>query len=419
VVNFIAPFFVLTHFVYIRSTLINLELVLTFLFSRRRVTSRDPRFDVPSLLLTGLDHSKRRHHVDMRNRARDGNRVITCKAYSYPPRMPPSSSRFTPPPKTRPPTSLASRARPRKPQTSILSQTINTSVSAHPRTDPVGALNVLLKLFTSLPSRIGGCQYKLTQAEHALSLYLISILDPFVYHGARALVPKPVSSAPRTSPFGLVDQPTEIIDAILFHVDSRKDLLNIGLGCKRLYDIVFPRHYDYRVIRCKVSSISVWNHLVHHRSLARNVRKLEILDERASSRQRNPVCVPRGILQGDTDLESTDDELSMHAKQERFLAAALVRMTGLKEFKWSCNHSPISIAHIWPTLMMRAVNLNSMDICDNLIFSPKAVQDDDEDSGTESESEGEAGRTMNGRCLMASVPTSTVGYFSPSASALD
>ena len=335
--------------------------------------------------------------------------------------MPPLSSR-TPPPKTRPPTSLASRTRSRKPQTSTLSQTINTNVSAHPRTDPIGALNVLLKLFTSLPSRIGGCQYKLTQAEHALSLHLISILDPFVYHGARALVSNPVSTAPRASPFGLVDHPTEIVDAILFHVDSRKDLLNIGLGCKRLYDVVFPRHFEYRVIRCKVSSISVWNHLVHHRSLARNVRRLEILDERASSRQRNPVCVPRGILQGDTDLESTDDELSMHAKQERFLAAALVRMTGLKEFKWSCNHSPISIAHIWPTLMMRAVNLNSMDIRDNLIFSPKVAQDDDEDigaSGTESESEGEAVRAMNGRGLMASVPASTVGNFSPSVSGLD
>ena len=330
--------------------------------------------------------------------------------------MAPQSTRSTLPPKPGP-LPVTSRPRTRKP----LSQTINTNVSSYPRTDPIKALNVLLKLLTSLPSRIGGCQYKLTQPEHALSLHLISILDPFVYHGVRALVPNPVSSAPRAPSFGLVDQPTEIIDAILFHVDSRKDLLNIGLGCKRLYDVVFPRHFEYRVIRCKVSSISVWNHLVHHRSLARNVRKLEILDERASSRNGNAVCVPRGILQGDTDLESTDDELSMHAKQERFLAAALLRMTGLKEFKWSCNHSPISIAHIWPTLMMRAVNLNSMEICDNLVFGPVAQQDEEDSSSSGAESESESdddGRVVSKRGLMTSMPASGVGSLSSSESGL-
>ena len=356
-----------------------------------------------------------RHHAvphKLRKRARSKNRVI--QVYSWPPQMAPQSSRASrstlslpPKPTPAPPTS---RTRPRK----SLSQTFNTNPNAYPRTDPVRALNVLLKLLTSLPSRIGGCQYKLTQPEQALSLHLIGILDPFVYHGVRALVPNPVSTgAPRALSFGLVDQPTEIIDAILFHVESRKDLLNIGLGCKRLYDVVFPRHIEYRVIRCKVSSISVWNHLVHHRSLARNVRRLEILDER-TSRNGNPVCVPRGILQGDTDLESTDDELSMHAKQERFLAAALVRMTGLKEFKWSCNHSPISIAHIWPTLMMRAVNLNAMDICDNLVFAP--VKQQEEEYSSSSESEAEDSRAGSGRRLMTNLPAS-VGCLLSSVSA--
>ncbi|KAF8958861.1 hypothetical protein BDZ97DRAFT_1906380 [Flammula alnicola] len=243
--------------------------------------------------------------------------------------------------KTVSPPLSTSRTRPRKTLTTLSSQKINTNPSAHPRTDPINALNVLVKLLTSLPSP--------TQAEHALSLHLINVLDPFVYHGVRALAPNPVSSAPSAPCYGLVNQPTEIIDAIL--------------------------HFDYRVIRCKISSISVWNHLVHHRSLARNVRKLEIIDERAScSGSASGMLIPRGILQGDTDLESTDDELSMHAKQERFLAAALVRMTGLKEFKWSCNHSPISIAHVWPTLMMRAANLKSINICDNLRIARAIVK---------------------------------------------
>lgn len=274
---------------------------------------------------------------------------------------------------------------------------INTNPNAHPRTDPISALNVLLKLLTSLPSRIGGCQYKFTPAEHALSLHLMSILDPFIFQGARTLAPNITTShpnGPTSTGLGLIQQPTEIIDAILFHVDSKKDLLNVGLGCKRLHDIVFPRHFDYRVIRCKVSSISVWNHLNHHRSLARNVRTLEILDERvhASLKAGNAIgggkgmLVPKGIMQGDTDLESTDDELTMHSKQERFLASALTKMTGLKEFKWSCNHSPISIANVWLTLMIRAANLKSINICDNLIFAPKSLfGQQDEDSENEQE----------------------------------
>ena len=277
---------------------------------------------------------------------------------------------------------------------------INTNLSAHPRTNPTNALSVLLKLLTSLPSRIGGCQYKLTPAEHALSLHLISVIDPFVYHGLRALAP-PQNQTSASYFVSLVNLPTEILDTIIFHVDSRKDLLSVALGCKRLHDIVFPRHFEYRVIRCKVSSISVWNHLILHRSLARNVRRLEILDERSSAttsgnfNKGRGMAVPKNIvLQRDTDLESTDDELSMHVKQEKYLAAALVRMTGLKEFQWSCNHSPISIAHVWPTVMIRAVNLQVMDIYDNQVFAPRIEGEADQQDG-ESESESDEGRNSN------------------------
>lgn len=296
---------------------------------------------------------------------------------------------------SRPTRALApiSASRPRK---TLDHATFNTNLSAHPRTDPTNALSVLLKLLTSLPSRIGGCQYKLTPAEHKLSLHLVSIIDPFVCHGLRALAPPQHAQNQPSTIVTLVNQPTEILDAIIFNIDSRKDLLNVALGCKRLHDVVFPRHFEYRLIRCKVSSISVWNHLILHRSLARNVRRLEILDERSSAttagnfNKSRGMLIPKNILQGDTDLESTDDELAIHVKQEKYLAAALVRMTGLREFQWSCNHSPISITHVWPTLMMRAANLRVIDICDNLVFAPKVDQQDSE-SDSESDAEGEQG----------------------------
>ncbi|EGO29313.1 hypothetical protein SERLADRAFT_456893, partial [Serpula lacrymans var. lacrymans S7.9] len=237
------------------------------------------------------------------------------------------------------------KGRPRKTLHSV-----DTNISSYDRTDPFFAFNVLRKLLGSLPSRIGGCQYKLTPEEHKLSLHLLTIVEPFVG----------LSPSRRT----LTRQPTEILDSIVFHVDEKRDLLSLALSCHRLHGVIFPRHYDYRVIRCKVSSISVWNHLIVNRSLARNVRRLEILDERSTE----PASVPSDILVSETDLESTDDELGMHVKQERFLVSALTKMTALHSFSWSCNHSPISIDNVWPTLL-KCPSIREVEINDNLVFS--------------------------------------------------
>lgn len=149
------------------------------------------------------------------------------------------------------------------------------------------------------------------------------------------------------------------------HVDSKRDLLSLGLSCKRMHDVVFPRHFEYRVVRCKASSISVWNHMTVHRSLAENVRRLEILDERTTE----GILVPSGIMTSDTELESSDDELERHDKQERFLVSALAKMTALDSFVWSCNHSPISIDNVWP-ILLKCQSLQSVEINDNLVFSP-------------------------------------------------
>ena len=261
------------------------------------------------------------------------------------------------PPSTRTRTSksaLSSKSRNKK---SV--QSVDTSLSSYDRTDPFFAFNTLIKLLGSLPSRIGGCQFKFSTEEHKLSLHLLAIIEPFV-----GLAP-----SRRT----ITRQPTEILDCIIFHVDSKADLLSFALSCHRMHDVIFPRHFNYRTIRCKVSSISVWNHLIVNRSLARNVRKLEIMDERSTS----PGIVPPGILLSDTDLESTDDELGLHDKQERYLVSALTKMAALSSFSWSCNHSPISIDNVWPTLL-KCQSLREVDINDNLVFSPGATMEDRE-----------------------------------------
>lgn len=236
---------------------------------------------------------------------------------------------------------------------------VDTNLNSYDRTDPFSALNTLLKLFASLPGRMGGCQFKLTPEEHKLSVHLLGIVEPFVG----------LSQERRT----LTRQPTELLDAIVVHVDSKRDLLSLALSCKRLHSIVFPRHYDYRVIKAKVSSLRLWNHFIVNRSLAKNVRILEILDERSTG----PELLPADILGTETDLESTDDELGLHAKQERFLSSALSRMTTLRSFIWSCNHSPISIDNIWPSLL-KCQSLGQININDNLIFKGGSEENTDE-----------------------------------------
>lgn len=248
---------------------------------------------------------------------------------------------------------MASRSKPKisglksRPKRTL--QSIDTNIQSYDRTDPFAAFNILRKLLGALPSRIGGCQYKMSVEEHKLSMHLLTIVEPFI------------GLAPSRRTLTLI--PNETLDSIVSHIDSKRDLLALALSCRRLYSVICPRHYDYRVIRCKVSSISMWNHLVVHRSLACNVRRLEILDERSTERE----LIPQGIMTSDTDLESTDDELSMHAKQERYLVSALNRTTALQSFIWSCNHSPISIENVWPTLL-KCQSLQDVQITDNLVF---------------------------------------------------
>lgn len=241
-------------------------------------------------------------------------------------------------------------------------QTLSTNISHYDRLDPFAALNALRKLFSLLPTKSGGCQYKMTREEHKLSMHLLMIVEPFV------------SATP--SRRNIARQPTEILDNIAFYVDSKRDLLSLALTCQRMHSVISPRHFNYRVIKAKVSSIRVWNHVIVHRGLARNVRRLEILDERSSESE----IVPAGITTTDTDVESTDDELEIHAKQEKLLVAAIVRMQFLQSFKWSCTHSLISITCLWPTLL-KCPQLNLVDLNDNTMFLPLEDQDSSDEDG--------------------------------------
>ena len=258
---------------------------------------------------------------------------------------------------------------------------VDTDCKAYARTDPFAALNALRTLIGALPARPGGCALRLRPEEHKLALHLLSLLEPFV-----GLSPCPRRAA-------LARLPTEVLDHVAFFIDARRDLLALGLACKRLHDVVVPRHAEYRVVRARPSALRVWHHLVVHRALARNVRRLEILDERAG---REEEAIPRDIAQGkvgDTDLESSGDELGLHAKQERYVVAALGRMTALQSVRWACSHSLVSFPKVWGALE-RCGSLREIEVEDNSVFQSALAEDGSE--GSEAEDALDAARAKKG-----------------------
>ncbi|KAH9848981.1 hypothetical protein C2E23DRAFT_936547 [Lenzites betulinus] len=247
---------------------------------------------------------------------------------------------------------------------------VDTNLAAHDRKDPFAALATLRRLLTA---RAGAAQYTLTPDEHRLALHLLGTVEPFVQAAAPGCACPPCACAPRRT---LVRLPTELLDAVAFWVDGVRDLRALGATCTRLRDVVVPRHAQYRVVRAKASALRVWHHLVVHRALARNVRRLEVLDERAP---KEAEVVPPGIERTETDLEETGDELGMHATQERWLVRALERMTALRSVKWECTHSLVAFESVWPALA-KCGSIEEVEVHDNLVFHSTSEETSAEDA---------------------------------------
>lgn len=217
-----------------------------------------------------------------------------------------------------------------------------------------------------LPNNPGAHQYKMTQAQHKLVMHLLKIVEPFV--------------GPTISYHNIARLPTETLDNIVSHVDLKDDLLSLALTCRRIRDVIISRHFDYRVIKAKVSSTRVWHHLTVYRGLARNVRWLEIMDE---SNSETELTVPPKITTTDADVESTHDELDRPAVLEKLFISAIAGMHGLQSFKWSQSRtrSLVSIERLWPTLR-NCLQLSLVDLNDNTIFLPPEDKDIEEEDGS-------------------------------------
>jgi hypothetical protein len=146
---------------------------------------------------------------------------------------------------------------------------------------------------------------------------------------------------------------------IVFHIDSKRDLLAFALTCERMYRVIHPRHYEYRSIRAKISSISVWKHITDNKALARGVRRLEVMDERSSEPQIVPSDVVPYCEPGVVDI---------HKHHEQFFLRALDSLPTIISFIWGCTHSPVAFEKLWDSLVTHET-LQHVEIADNLAFS--------------------------------------------------
>jgi hypothetical protein len=137
----------------------------------------------------------------------------------------------------------------------------------------------------------------------------------------------------------ILELPFETLEEIIGYLDKPADLFNLASASKLLASVIIPRHLQYRIISCRLDTHSVWKQLSDDRSLAQNVRKLEIQRDQWGYAYRQP-----DRLRVPVDLEPTyvpvlgrdfsEDGLEKERCLELELISALKNMSNLTHFKW-------------------------------------------------------------------------------------
>ncbi|KAH7100285.1 hypothetical protein BKA62DRAFT_706582 [Auriculariales sp. MPI-PUGE-AT-0066] len=218
-------------------------------------------------------------------------------------------------------------------------EVIDCDLASYDAFDPFRALSTLRAIL------VGVQHTHLTMRldHHKLALHLLGLVEPWLT----------LSPARNT----LSQQPNETLDRVAFYIPNQRDLLSLALCSKRLYSIIFPRHFPYRTVNCKLSNKAVWDHFIAHPMLACNVRRLEIMPECAMDKEIVPPELPQTAAPG----QKSSDEL---------VRAAIGNMTGLISLKWLPDDAPPFVVHfsaIWPAL--RACrSLTEVDVFSNSVF---------------------------------------------------
>jgi hypothetical protein len=134
--------------------------------------------------------------------------------------------------------------------------------------------------------------------------------------------------------------PRETLEEIVDWIDSRHDLYRLALTARVFNRIISPRHIQYRDIRCRLDTNTVWQQFGTDRSLARNVRSIEIQREEWAFEYQWPdaLQIPESLRPPELPVLGRDITQESLDKQRGFelqLIAAIKNMTNLASFAWN------------------------------------------------------------------------------------
>ncbi|KAF8066723.1 hypothetical protein FPV67DRAFT_1496145 [Lyophyllum atratum] len=152
--------------------------------------------------------------------------------------------------------------------------------------------------------------------------------------------------------------PLEILDHICISIDAPSDLLSVALTSKQLCSLIIPDHLHFRDLKCDLKRVSVWRMLVTRPALAMRIRTVEIIGERAHTRDPR---VPSSMV-----IESAGDAIQNYKTDEYLdpiscLADAIRCMPRLTAFHW-LDENELPDNRIYAALVETCPNLNDVEI---------------------------------------------------------
>lgn len=121
----------------------------------------------------------------------------------------------------------------------------------------------------------------------------------------------------------LQSSPFDVLDVILLHIERPGDLLQLALTNRFFYELIISTHMAFRVIRCDILRVSVWQYLAERPTLAARLRALELTWE-----EEDPDTLIPSYLKLDSEPRGSDDLTTVLP----VFLDALKKMTGLRRF---------------------------------------------------------------------------------------
>ncbi|KIJ41880.1 hypothetical protein M422DRAFT_255212 [Sphaerobolus stellatus SS14] len=136
----------------------------------------------------------------------------------------------------------------------------------------------------------------------------------------------------------LTNLPDELLDEILFYVNSEHDLISLALTCKRISRQVNPFHLDFRTIEGTFAGHipnDLWKDLVElPRLYQRNIRTIRLEKYYETSYDYGKFHLPASLGYAKAyGLRTEEDKI----ESTRYLVNAIHHLDYLVEFRWSCS----------------------------------------------------------------------------------